>query len=267
MEYQYFDDFKIYDPQTGKSKTLSDFGGIVINSDKDAHSVNLLPDPNHIITSNEMRDGERYIATKYGTRSITVTCFFQGKKGAGDITELAGWIGKPYQRVFSWVGDDENKEIDVVYSKGLDLDVFYGSGFNAELKLTFLAHNPYWRLHNERPKVFKPQINDSILLKNKGNTNSYPLIKITPQGVQGTIKFKWNDLNVELTNVNQPIYLDCEKNRCYEIVEGKPVLRLTKFKSDEYFSFPELLVEKKNFFTLLQGDISELSIDFRTRII
>lgn len=266
--YQHFLDFKLTDPVTGISKCLSDFGGIIINKDKNAYNKNLLPDPNHITDSDDMRDGEIYLKTTYGTRAIEITCFFSEEMGGGNLFELNKWLGKKRQQIFEWVGDDECKQIDVIYNKGFDVDIFYNEKFYGQIDLTFIAHNPYYRIKNEYPiKYTNLVLNKEYFVRPKGNTDSYPLIQITPNGTQNKIKFNWNDVAVELTNVDKPIYIDCEAGMCYEIKDGKKVMAFTKFKSDEYYTFPDIPTDGVSKFTVLEGKIKEMLIQPNTRII
>lgn len=116
-EYQYFNDFTLFNPKTGKTKSLSDFGGIIYNNDNSKLTKNLLPEPNHIVEKNENIDGERYVKTTYGTRIIEIPCFFNGEN-ACDLDELNMWLGTKHQQTLSFEGD--YKEIDVVYNKGFD---------------------------------------------------------------------------------------------------------------------------------------------------
>ena len=148
------------------------------------------------------------------------------------------------------------------------MNIYYGREFNAVFTLNFIAHNPYWRLKHELPYVRKGLTSGNILkIKNKGNANCYPLIKITPNGTQSTIKFNFNDLQVTLSNVDKPFYIDCELERCYEIINGEKKISLTKYVSDKYGNFPYMWYDKQNIFQLIQGNIAEIEMELRTRII
>lgn len=265
-EYQYYNDFTLTNTKNGNVKALSDFGGQIYNPNNDKLSKNLLPELNHIVDKNYNLDGERYIKSTYGTRIIEVPCFFQEIKGAGDLDDLNKWLGSKHQQVFSWI--DDYKEIDVIYQKSLDMDIFYGKEFNSVVTLNFIAHDPYWRLKNERPIKYKNLVlNTALTIPCKGNSNSYPLIKVIPNGTQPKIRFKWNNLEIKLSNIDKEFYIDCTKKRCYEYVNGIITPTLVKFKSDAYFQFPFIDYEIKNSFTLLEGNISELSIQLNTKII
>lgn len=264
--YQYFYDFKLTDIETGMTKRLSDFGGVVYNPNGDGNTKNLLPEPNHITDKNDNQDGERYVKTTYGTRLIEVPVVFSEKYGGGNLFELNQWLGKKRQQVFQWVGDDENKEIDVIYQKGFDMDILYGGEFYGLVTLTFIAHNPYWRLTNEVPSYYKDlKPNDEFIIKNKGNTDCFPLLEITP--TDKSIKIQWNDLVVSLSDLDKPFYIDCEKERCYEIVNGNNVLNLVKYKSDDYLTFPYLKADVPNKIKILEGNVAQIKMNFNTRII
>lgn len=265
-EYQYYNDFTLTNIKNRNIKALSDFGGQVYNPNNDKLSKNLLPEINHIVDKNENIDGERYIKSVYGTRIIEVPCFFQGSNGTLDLDDLNKWLGNKHQQVFSWKGD--YKEIDVIYKSSIDMDIFYGSEFNSVVVLSFIAHDPYWRLKNEKPIIYKNLIlNNKEIIPCRGNANSHPLIKITPNGTQAKIRFKWNDIEIQLSNIDKPFYIDCKKQRCYEYVGGIITPTLVKYKSDAFLHFPIIDYEIKNSFTLLEGSISELSIQSNTKII
>lgn len=263
-EFKYYNGFSLTNPITGKSKSLSDFNGIVYNPNNEKMSRHFLPEPNHITDKNENCHGERYIKTVYGVKIIEVPVFFHGEV---DEMELAKWLGTDKQQTFEWEDDDDNKCIDVVYKQSFDQEIYYGEEFNANMTLNFVAHDPFWRIKNEREIIFdNPRINEIKTIKCRGNTNSFPLIKVTPNGTQN-IKFKWNDLMVQLNNINKPFYIDCEKQRCYEMNNDINVLSLLKYQSDKHFNFPFISADIKNTFMLLQGDIKQVSIKPRTKII
>lgn len=265
-DYQYFYGFKLTDKETGITKRLSDFGGTVYNPNSDGINKNLLPEPNHIVDKNENQDGERYVKTTYGTRIIEIPVVFAEKDGGGNLFELNQWLGKKRQQVFEWENDDENKEIDVIYQKGFDMDIMFGGQFYGLITLTFIAHNPYWRLKNEVPSIYKDlKPNDEIKIKNKGNTDCFPLLEITP--IDKSVKIQWNDLIISLSDLDKPFYIDCEKERCYEIIENKQTLNLVKYKSDDYLTFPYLKCDITNKIKILEGNISQIKMFHNTRII
>lgn len=266
-DYEYHYDFKLIDKENGIEKKLSDFGGIVYNPNKDSINKNLLPDPEHITSKSNGIDGERYIRTVYGVRFIDVPVYFSEDLGAGELFELNQWLGKKKQQIFQWVDDEENKEIDVVYKEGFDMEVQYGEKFNGLVTLTFIAHNPYWRLIKEKPLIYKDMLeNDIISFKNKGNSECFPLIKFVPKEGMPSVKLMWNNLKIELKNLDKEIYLDCKSEKCYEIIDDKKVLALNKCKTDDYFTFPNIQCGK-NKIGILEGGLEGIYINMRTRII
>lgn len=266
--YQYYDDFKLIDKETGIEKRLSDFGGIVYNPDNNAFSINMLPDPGHITDKNENQDGERYIKTIYGTRIIEVPVYFSEDLGGGELFELNRWLGKKKQQVFQWVNDDERKEIDVIYKQGFDMDFLYGEKFNGLATISFVAHNPYWRIRDERPMIFNNvKQGNEFKVKNKGNTECYPLIEITPESGNSSIKLEINGLTMTLSKLDKPIYIDCEKERVYEIIDGKKIASLDKFVSNDFCEFPYFKTEVKNKIKIIQGNIKKIKLNLNTRII
>ena len=185
--YQYYEDFKLIDKETGIEKRLSDFGGIVYNPNNDSITRNMLPDPEHITSKNENQDGERYVKTVYGTRIIEVPVYFSEDLGAGELFELNRWLGKKRQQTFQWVNDDERKEIDVIYKEGFDMDILFGDKFNGLTTLSFIAHNPYWTIRDEIPIIFNNvKQGNEFKVKNK--------IKI----IQGNIKKIKLNLNTRI---------------------------------------------------------------------
>lgn len=260
-EYQYFSDFKL------GNKYLSDFGNATIyNKDANFHNIGMSPEVEHTTDKMDLRDGEIYVASKYNPRVIQIPVFFPE---VIDLNELNAWLCHKEQQVFSWVDDDDKKEIDVVYNAGFNMDVYYGKDFYAKMDLTFIAHNPYWRINNERAMTIStPLINEVYNIKNKGNTDCYPLIKIKPNGTQSKIRFKWNgEYIVVLQNVITDIYIDCEEEEVYTLVAGSKVLCLEKFFSTEYYDFPIIKYGQKNSIQFIEGNVAEVSIQPRTRII
>lgn len=267
-DYQYYEGFKLTDKETGITRHLIDFGGVVYNPNADSISRNLLPEPTHVVDKNDNQDGERYVKTVYGTRIIEVPVVFSEKNGGGELFELNRWLGKKHQQVFEWEDDDEHKEIDVIYQKGFDMDVLFGEKFYGLVTLSFIAHNPYWRIKNEQPLIYTNlNTNSSFVIKNKGNSDCFPLVKITPSGTQATIKLQWNNVTITLSNIDKPFYIDCQAERCYEMNGSVIVPTLVKYVSDKYYTFPKLYTDKLNTITVLQGSISEFNMKLNTRII
>lgn len=264
-EFKYYNGFTLTNPITGKTKSLSDFNGIIYNPDNEKMTRTMLSEPTHITDKNDNCDGEQYIKTRYGTRIIEIPVFF---KGTVDEMELNKWLGCKRQQVFAWEDDDDNKCIDVIYQKPFDMNIYYGQEFNAYTMLSFIAHNPHWYIKNEREIIYKnPQINEVKIIKCRGNSDSFPLIKVVPNSTQSKIRFKWNTLVIELSNVNKPIYIDCKKERCYEMNGDIMTLVSLKYKSDNCLRYPFISADIKNAFILLEGKVNEISIQPRTLII
>lgn len=266
--YQYYDDFKLIDKETGIEKRLSDFGGIVYNPNNDSVTRSMLLDAEHITSKNDNQDGERYVKTVYGTRIIEVPVYFSEDLGAGELFELSGWLGKKRQQTFQWVNDEERKEIDVVYKEGFDMEILFGERFNGLATLSFVAHNPYWNIRDEKPVIFNSLKQDSeIKLKNKGNTECYPLIEVTPEDGIKVVKLEINGLTVELKDLDKPIYLDCEKERVYEIINGVTTATLDKFTSNKFCDFPYFKTGIANNIKIVQGNLKKMKVMLNTRII
>lgn len=262
-EYQYFSDFKL------GNKYLSDFGNATIyNENQSNHTIGLSPEVTHTTDKMDLRDGEMYVASAYNPRVITIPVFFPE---VIDLNELNSWLCKKGQQVFSWVDDDDKKEIDVIYNAGFNMDVYYGSKFYGKTTLSFIAHDPYWRITNERHmSILAPVINQVYNIKNKGNVDSHPVIRITPSGAQSKIRFKWNnEYMVVLQNVTRDIYIDCEEEEVYELEAGTgvKVIHLEKFFSTEYYDFPIIKHGQKNSIEFIEGSVVEANIELKTRII
>lgn len=259
--------FTLTDKETGETVSLKrDFNGQIYNTNNDTFTTNQLPNPNHITDKNENCDGERYIDTKYGVRPLDIPVFFHEDNTLG-LFELKEWIGDKSQKIFQYEGDPTHKCIDVIYNKELDLETFYGKEFNSKTTISFIAHNPFWYIRNETPLTYRRiEQNKKILIECRGNTDCSPLIKITPNGTQAKIRFMWNDLEIILENVDKPLYLNCEKQRCYEIINNKPEKALFKYKVKN-FEYPKLKHKIKNYFTLLEGKLTELYIEPNTKLL
>lgn len=257
-EYQYYEDFKL------GNKTLSSFNGKIINTTSNTKKMNLLPEVEHITDKDTSNDGERYIRSRYQSRIIDISTIFNEDT---DIDELRAWLGNKELQTFSWEDDDINKEIDVIYNKGFDMEVYYGKDFYGQVELSFIAPSPLWRIKNEKEKIVtNPIIGIEYYFKSKGNIDSLPIIRITPNGTQSTIVFQWNDLMVTLQNVNNEIYIDSE-GQVYEIVSGIKVYQMVKYFSNSNYDMPILNPFIKNVFTLVVGSISQVGVTLNSKIL
>jgi hypothetical protein len=179
-------------------------------------------------------------------------------------------LGYNKQQTFSWLDEQFiDKEIDVIYDKGFDMDVYYGKEFYGEVELSFIAHDPLWRVKNEKEKIItNPLINTEYYFKSKGNIDSLPIIRITPNGTQSTIVFKWNDLIVTLQNIDKEIYIDSDgQGQVYEYVNGIKVFQMVKYFSNSDYDMPILTPFIKNKFILLSGSITQVGITLNSKIL
>jgi|GEM_PF-3659570 len=250
-EAEYFYDFKFGD------KFLSDFGGTVINTDgwqlKSGITITKLTEkiPN--------RHGELFLGYTYNPRIINVSICIDEDI---DVDEFYAWLLNGKQ-IFSYV--DSGKEIQAILDNEIDIRAFYDNGFKGILDLSFIAYDPFWKVSNEK-HIIKDNValNIPIAIMNKGNIDSFPLIKITPNGTQSKIRFKWNDSIVVLQNITKDIYIDCEQEECYELSLGQKILVSDKYYSDEYYTYPTIQPYKKNLFTLIEGSITKLDVQLNS---
>lgn len=271
MDYQHFNTFNLYDPITGKTKnSLDDFGGIIINTSDETYDRECMPQINFITDKNDTRDGEIFIRATRGIRNIdNLTMLFSEENGGGDLFELKKWLGKTYQQWFTWDGDDEEKGIWVVEEGNWKSQVYYNRKFYGKIQLKFVAHDPYYYKTDEKDVSFTNLTTGySSNVRCAGNCDSYPIIKITPSTT--TLSFKWNNLNITLSNltIGQTYYLDCELCQCYYISNGIKILApYGTYNSDKYIQYPEILCEGINTFTIMNGSASSLNIQLNSRII
>lgn len=268
-DYQHFLTFNLTDPRTGKTKNcLDDFGGIIINTSDETYDRECMPQQNFITDKNDSRDGEIFIKSTRGVRNIdNLTMLFTESNGGGDLFELKRWLGKDYQQWFEWDGDDSESGIWAIEQGGWQSQVYYQKEFYGKIQLKFICHDPYYYKTKEKDIIFTNLVvGDSKNIRCAGNVNSYPLIKITSN--TSTLKFKWNDLIVNLNSLtSNPIYLDCKKCQCYEMVGGIKVLTASKYWANKFIDFPELDCELTNSITILEGSVNEFRITPNTRIL
>jgi phage-related protein len=206
-----------------------------------------------------------------------MTVFFSEEDGGGDLFELKRWLyktreGKKYRQWFEWDSDDENKQILVYESGGWKSQVYYQKKFYGQIDFKFIAHYPFYSVKNEKDITFAGTdvaIGHRNNIRCAGNSEPYPLIKITPNGTQSAIKFIWNDLTVTLSNVDKPIYLDCAKKKCYEIINGIVTPSNLKYSSTKFIKYPYITSDPdiKNYIQILAGNVSEFRITPRSRIL
>lgn len=253
---EYFDDFMLGD------KCLSDFNARIYNED-DSWKQSLTPSLEHITEKIPNVDGEVFINSTYGSRIIELPIFIESSI---NMEEFSSWICKNKEQTFSFCGDD--KEIDVIYNGLIDLQNFYDSGYKGIVNLSFVAYSPFWRRKNELPIEYTNlNINDEILFLSSCNVESYPVIKITPKGVQEKIIFSWNGDNIALQMVDKDIYIDSEEEEVYEIIGGQKKLVMEKFFSNEYYEMCKINPFVRNTIQVKQGEILKMQIQLKSRII
>ena len=283
-KYSHHNDFALYNPVTGKTKRLSEFGGVIINTEDSYYERECMPDVSHITDNSDMRDGEIYVNSKVQPRTIEFTVFLSYEFGNdGDLEEFKGWLfgNRGYQRLS--YPEDENeteateKTIWVAYAGGCPSQVYYGSAkrFNGKMKLKFVAYDPYWRMRNNVDIIFSEENKTPLILgettdlaKTMGNCDCYPLITIIPNSSKVT--FTWNDLTVKLTNleIGKEFYIDCELEQAYTLdSKGKKELTLKNFKTNEYWDFPILRYDMENEITLNEGSVKSFIISPNCRVI
>ena len=251
-----FTDFKLGD------KLLSDFNGTLYNSE-DANIINLAPSITHITEELANQDGQLYFGSRIEPRTIDLSVYFEGDF---DLQELGAWLCKKEPQKFQFVDDD--KEISVIYNSSIDIRGFYNNEFQGTMDLSFIAYDPYFRIVNEKVVTFtKPSYGNKLVVKSKGNVDSFPLIKIKPNGTQSKIRFKFNDMLIVLQNVDKEIYLDCELEEVYEMHTGRKVLVREKFFSTDYYEFPILTPFISNTIELLEGNVAEITVLPNSRVL
>lgn len=269
IDYQHFTNFSLTDIRTGKTKNLTeDFGGIIINTNETFYERECMPQQNFITDKNNTRDGEIFIKSTYGVRTLDMTCLFSEELGGGDLFELKQCLGKKYQQIFEWENESNNLGIYVIENGGWKSQVYYQRQFYGQIELKFIAHNPYYFIKNERDITFSGlNIGDSKNIKCRGNCDSYPLLKITPTST--LISFKWNDLTVTLSNltIGQTYYLNCELCQCYYFNNNIKVLSGNNYQSNQYIDYPKIDCEMQNTLNMISGTVSSFVIQLNSRII
>ena len=274
-KYIHYKDFTLQKPITGKSETLSDLGGIVINTDTSVYERECMPEVSSVTDSSTMRDGEIYVNSKVGSRVIEFTVFFSMDRGwSGSTEEIKGWLfgNRGYQKL-SFPDDFDNKEIWVAYNGEALSQMYYGSEkhLNCKMKLKFIAYDPYWNI-KQREFVCSEEngtqleIDKGVTTRTLGNCDCYPLITIIPN--TSKVHFKWNELDVKITNLkkNEPYYIDCENEYTYILDDdGTKILSLKNFKTNDYWDFPIVRYGMKNLITLKEGSIKTFIVSHNSR--
>lgn len=263
MDIQYFSDFSL-----GGTK-LSSFNGIKYNPSGDGIPYDIsMPSPEHTTVKIPNTHGEKWFKTTYGTRLISVPVFIYDTL---DIDRFNAWVSDCNPRPFYFVnskGESDYKEIDVIYSKGIDITQYYSPDFKGTTTLEFIAHYPLWRVRNEKNIEIKfPTINKENKFNTKTTIESLPLIKITPNGTQSKIIFQFNDIIITLSNVNKDIYIDSFNGEVYEENNGIKVGCFEKYYSNGWIEFPKINPFVYNKLILIEGNVASFEITPNSRIV
>lgn len=246
-----------YDFKFG-SKSLSDFGGTIINTDGWHIKNGITLEKNTSKLTG--RSGEILSMWNYSKRLIDFSVYVDEDF---DFDEFSAWL-LDGEQVFSFEGS--GREIDAIFDNTVDLKSYYNNGdYQGVMELTFVAYNPFWRIQNER-SILKdnPNINEIIYIRNRGNMDSAPIIKIVPKTNQSqTIMFNWNDEMITLRNITKTVYINSIDNTMYYLNE-EPITY--NYVSNEYYDFPIVKYNKKNTFKLINGDVSQIDIQLNSRI-
>lgn len=271
--YQHYDSFILYDPKTKKTTSLKDdFRGLIINTDSVKYDRECMVDFEDTTDKSSSYDGERHVKSKYNPRIITFTIFLT-KESDGDLTFLKQRLGKKYLQMFQWEDDWETDEkyLMVKLQKGFESETYYGkeSEYQGEITLSFIAPYPYWKFKKETEIAFENlKANDSKNIKSRGNVDTEPIVKITPSTTK--VKLKWNDLNIELKDltIGKEYTMDCTSQEfyCYDN-NGNKENCMKKYVSNNYYDYPEILIDINNSFTIMEGQISSIKINPNSRII
>lgn len=197
MAFNSYFDFKLGD------KKLSDFGGKLHNGSNDYMKINLLPSMTKEFEEIPLVDGNIYYGGRYDPRNIELEIIIEDS----DFNQegFINWLKSKTAQWFNFIGDD--KKILVVYDDIVDMQVY--NYHQSMITLRLIAYDPYWYLIND--VVFtkvSPTLNTTYTITNKGNTESYPLIKISCSSTQ-TITFELNGKQYKLTNIINDTYIDC----------------------------------------------------------
>lgn len=245
-------------------RKLSDFSGIKYNPNSSGIPYTSMPSPRHNTTTLSNVNGEKYFSTTYDSRTITIPVFIYDDI---DIDNFYAWIGKDTPQVFSFI--DDFKEIDAILSKGLDISQWYTPSFRGFTEIELICFDPLWRLKKEFPIIYEnPVINMIYQFKTVANVKSKPIVKITPNGTQTKIKFKFNDMTITLNNINTEIFIDSYDGEVYKIVNNERVNMFTQYEYiSNYEILPVIKPLEENEFILLEGSVKKIEIIPNSRIL
>lgn len=267
--FKYLNDFMLTDLKTNRTKRMSEFGGIRYNSDSSGIEYNI-PKFTHNTYENDIINGKRLLSTKVEPREIEVPIFLSHEIYETNLVELTKWMCKPYEQIFSWVNDEERKEIKVIY-EDVDMKVLYNRDFYATATFSFVAYYPFWNIRNESPLIYRNLNTNSVIsnIKSRSNIETYPIITVSSSTSQSNIKIKVNDLVVIIGSLdsNIPIIIDSEKEKCYKIVNDIKVDMFNIFESNDALDYPKFSCEEVNKITILNGQNIDLNINMNSRIL
>lgn len=259
-QYSYEDDFNL------GGHFLSDMNGEIYNVDDWKRTMNQVPDMEHSTDKDGTNDGERYIQSRYSTRSFENIPIIW--KAGTDLARIRAWLGKKEPQTFYWRNDEEHKEIDVILSKSFDFGGFYGKQiqYDGQIEaLSFIAHNPYWRIRGEyERKISSPVIGREYMVKSNGNVNSSPIIRIKVSTPQTNVKIQWNDLIITMSSITNQVYIDSDLGEVYD--DNKNNL-MTTFTTDNNYTMPILLPFEMNKIKVISGLVSEIGVQLNSLII
>lgn len=251
---EYYEDFKFGE------KKLSDFGGIIYNSDGFRKSVGT--DPSHITLSIPNK-GEIYYGTQLSALTYDVDCYFEQSLSS---KEIASWICKNEEQRFQYIDDD--KYCNAVYNGKLEFDIWGGEIEDKSLTtIPFICYEGFWRAIENPMTISRPTINQIYRINGSNNIDSYPTISIIPSS--STIRLKWNDMYIALKDlgIGKQYCLDGENGDFYYLNSGEKAFAMPCLYTDDYYTMPTLKPFITNEIALLEGSITELTINKNSRIL
>lgn len=239
------------------NKKLSDFGGVIMNDGE--FTENYLPSLNLKSQSLVNSDGELFYGSKLDPKIIDEKiAIIDTSKFNED--EFKAWINCREQQWFNYVGD--NKKIKVVRNNSLDSSLYSDGEI---MELSFIAHKPYWQPIDDKIWTQNtPSVNIVYKFNINSNTDSLPLIKLECIGNKVDTKFEINGLQFNIKNMTTEIYIDCEHEAVYTLVNDEKLTRLSEFECVSLnkfkYTFPKLTMGE-NYFKLLKGSLSRIIIN------
>lgn len=257
MAYKSYFDFKL------GNKKLSDFGGKLHNGSNDYVKINLLPSMTKEVEEIPLVDGNIYYGGRYDPREINLDIIIENSNL--DEEGFTNWIKSKTAQWFNFIGDD--KKILVVYDDIVDMQIY--NYHQSMVTLKFIAHDPYWYLIDD--VVFtkiSPAINTTYTIANRGNVESYPLIKINCTTTQ-TITFELNGKQYKLNGVINDTYIDCYTCTVYTINGNSKTNRIALYQclNGKYkYEFGSLNFGD-NSIKIIGGTVNSLIINCKSRFI